>query len=53
MAIYWITIGVGTPPQPFPVAIDSGSMTLDIQGPGCANCPPRHPNPHRRANADG
>ena len=41
MAIYWISIDVGTPPKSFPVAIDSGSMTLDIQGPGCANCAPR------------
>jgi hypothetical protein len=44
VAIYWITLGVGTPPKSFPVAIDSGSMTLDIQGPGCANCPKFAPN---------
>jgi hypothetical protein len=44
VAIYWITIEVGTPPKPFPVAIDSGSMTLDIQGPGCENCPKFKPN---------
>lgn len=44
VAIYWITVLVGTPPVPFPVAIDSGSMTLDIQGPGCKNCPKFAPN---------
>ena len=32
VAIYWISLDIGTPPKSFPVAIDSGSMTLDIQG---------------------
>jgi hypothetical protein len=44
VAIYWISLDIGTPPKSFPVAIDSGSMTLDIQGPGCANCPKFAPN---------
>ena len=44
VAIYWISLNIGTPPKAFPVAIDSGSMTLDIQGPGCANCPSFAPN---------
>ena len=44
VAIYWVEVGVGTPPVHFPVAIDSGSMTLDIQGPGCKNCPKFAPN---------
>eukprot|EP01051_Picozoa_sp_SAG22_P001136 SAG22_NODE_41_length_25488_cov_6.133719_11_plen_294_part_00 len=44
VAIYWIYVSVGTPPQRFPVALDSGSMTLDIQGPGCISCPGTAPN---------
>ena len=44
VAIYWISLDIGTPAKSFPVAIDSGSMTLDIQGSGCANCPKFAPN---------
>jgi len=38
-------VQVGTPPQDFPVAIDSGSGDLDIAGKGCVGCvttPPNH-----------
>mmetsp|Transcript_15712 Transcript_15712/g.38754 ORF Transcript_15712/g.38754 Transcript_15712/m.38754 type:complete len:424 (+) Transcript_15712:41-1312(+) len=44
VAIYWTKIAIGTPPKMFPVAIDSGSGDLDIQGPNCANCPKDYPN---------
>jgi len=43
-AIYWSMVQVGTPPQDFPVAIDSGSGDLDIPGSGCAGCPTHAPN---------
>jgi hypothetical protein len=35
VAIYWTYIRVGTPLQKYPVALDTGSMTLDIVGPNC------------------
>jgi len=39
-------VQVGTPPQDYPVAIDSGSGDLDIGGKGCKGCvttPPNNP----------
>ena len=43
-AIYWTTIEVGTPPQKFPVAIDSGSSDLLIEGLNCNGCNKKAPN---------
>ena len=43
-AIYWCFVQVGTPPQDFPVAIDSGSGDLDIAGKGCNGCTTAAPN---------
>jgi hypothetical protein len=43
-AIYWALVQVGTPPQDFPVCIDSGSGDLDISGKGCDGCPTQAPN---------
>jgi len=43
-AIYWSLVQVGTPPQDFPVAIDSGSGDLDIAGKGCEGCVVTKPN---------
>jgi len=43
-AIYWTTVQIGTPPQDFPVAIDSGSGDLDVSGKGCAGCVTTAPN---------
>ena len=37
-AIYYATVQIGTPPQDFPVAIDSGSGDLDVSGKGCIGC---------------
>ncbi|CAE8598500.1 unnamed protein product [Polarella glacialis] len=37
-AIYWTLVQIGTPPQDFPVAIDSGSGDLDVGGKGCKGC---------------
>jgi len=42
--IFWTTVQVGTPPQDFPVAIDSGSGDLDIAGKGCSGCVTHAPN---------
>lgn len=44
VAIFWIMIEVGTPPQSYPVAIDSGSDTLDIPHAGCSTCVSKAPN---------
>lgn len=44
VAIYWCFIEVGTPPQKFPVAIDSGSPFLAIAGKGCDGCVSSAPN---------
>lgn len=44
VGIYWTTVAVGTPPRYFPVAIDSGSSTLDIQGADCDGCVTTPPN---------
>jgi len=43
-AIYWTTVQVGTPPQDFPVCIDSGSGDLDISGKDCVGCVTKAPN---------
>lgn len=43
-AIFWVEISVGTPPVYFPVAVDSGSGDLDIEGAGCDGCPTIAPN---------
>jgi len=43
-AIYWSTVQVGTPPKDFPVALDSGSGSLDIAGKGCQGCVTTDPN---------
>lgn len=42
--IFWATVQVGTPPQDFPVAIDSGSGCLNIGGRGCTGCVTTPPN---------
>jgi len=44
VAIFWIEIQVGTPPKVFPVAIDSGSSTLDIPFVDCDSCIKAPPN---------
>jgi len=43
-AIYYTTVQIGTPPQDFPVAIDSGSGDLDVSGKGCVGCVTIPPN---------
>ena len=43
-AIYWTMLQVGTPPQAFPAAIDSGSGDLDIAAKGCVGCVTTPPN---------
>lgn len=50
-AIYWATVQVGTPPQNFPAAIDSGSGDLDISGKGCDGCVTSWPNNQYDASA--
>jgi len=42
--IFWTMVQVGTPPQDFPVAIDSGSGNLNIGGKGCNGCVTMPPN---------
>lgn len=42
--IFWTKVQVGTPPQDFPVAIDSGSGNLNIAGKGCSGCVSTPPN---------
>eukprot|EP00041_Stephanoeca_diplocostata_P031233 m.968662 g.968662 ORF g.968662 m.968662 type:complete len:498 (-) comp23918_c0_seq1:2325-3818(-) len=44
IAIFWAYVDVGTPTQRFPVAIDSGSYTLDIPLTGCKGCVDSKPN---------
>lgn len=44
VAIFWAYVDVGTPAQRFPVAIDSGSYTLDIPLTGCKGCVDTKPN---------
>lgn len=43
-AIYWAMLKIGTPPQDFPAAIDSGSGDLDIAAKGCVGCVTSPPN---------
>eukprot|EP01104_Vermistella_antarctica_P006494 TRINITY_DN17194_c0_g1_i1.p1 TRINITY_DN17194_c0_g1~~TRINITY_DN17194_c0_g1_i1.p1 ORF type:complete len:453 (+),score=111.71 TRINITY_DN17194_c0_g1_i1:160-1518(+) len=43
-SIYWALITIGTPGTAFPVAIDSGSYTLDVPLEGCKNCAQTPPN---------
>ena len=43
-AIFWAMVQVGTPPQDFPAAIDSGSGDLDIGAVGCGGCVTTPPN---------
>jgi len=44
VAIYWCEVGIGNPPVMFPVAIDSGSYTLDVPRKGCTGCVSKPPN---------
>ena len=44
VAIYWVEIEVGTPPSTFPVAVDTGSYTLDIPHVTCSTCIHKAPN---------
>ncbi len=44
VALYWTEVSIGTPAKVFPVAIDSGSGDLDIQGADCSGCPKSSPN---------
>lgn len=44
VAIFWVDIQLGTPKRHFPVAIDSGSDTLDIPSAGCRGCVHQQPN---------
>jgi len=44
VGIYWFDLMIGTPPVAFPVAIDSGSYTLDIPDTGCRGCITTPPN---------
>ena len=43
-AIFWAMVQVGTPPQDFPAAFDSGSGDLDIGAVGCSGCVTTPPN---------
>lgn len=43
-AIYWCFVQIGTPPQDFPAAIDSGSGDLDVAGVNCDGCVTSFPN---------
>eukprot|EP01061_Rhynchopus_euleeides_P034454 TRINITY_DN58269_c0_g1_i1.p2 TRINITY_DN58269_c0_g1~~TRINITY_DN58269_c0_g1_i1.p2 ORF type:complete len:429 (+),score=160.78 TRINITY_DN58269_c0_g1_i1:37-1323(+) len=51
VAIYWVYIEVGTPPRKFPVAIDTGSFTLDIPDVACDGCISKSPNNVYDANS--
>lgn len=51
VAIFWMFVEVGTPPRSFPVAIDSGSYTLDIPQTGCQGCVSQYPNNDYDASA--
>eukprot|EP01126_Amoeba_proteus_P012892 TRINITY_DN1535_c0_g1_i4.p1 TRINITY_DN1535_c0_g1~~TRINITY_DN1535_c0_g1_i4.p1 ORF type:complete len:446 (-),score=86.50 TRINITY_DN1535_c0_g1_i4:108-1445(-) len=44
VAIYWTYLLVGTPPLPYPVAIDTGSSIMSIVGEGCDTCVKKPPN---------
>jgi len=44
VAIYWCDVQVGTPPVSFPVAMDTGSFTLDIPNYNCPSCITKAPN---------
>jgi len=44
VSIYWFTVSIGTPAVAFPVAIDTGSYTLDIPNTGCRGCISKAPN---------
>ena len=44
VAIYWAFLKVGSNRQKFPVAIDSGSYTLNIPQVGCQGCTSQAPN---------
>lgn len=44
VAIYWSFVNIGSPSKKFPVAIDSGSFTLDVPLVGCDGCVHQPPN---------
>lgn len=44
VSIFWMYLDIGTPPQKFPVAIDSGSFTLNVPVKGCEGCITKAPN---------
>jgi len=44
VSIFYTTIQVGTPAKEFPVAIDSGSFTLNIPSTTCDGCVTKAPN---------
>jgi len=50
VGIYWFYISIGTPAVQFPVAIDSGSYTLDIPETGCNGCINKAPNQYYSVN---
>jgi len=44
VAIFWVFVDIGTPAQQFPVALDTGSFTMDVPMVGCSTCPQEPPN---------
>lgn len=44
VAIMWVYGAIGTPAKQFPIALDTGSFTLDIPMVGCTTCPQAAPN---------
>merc|ERR1719238_2182037 len=51
VSIFWSFIDIGTPAQKFPVAIDSGSFTLNVPTKGCQGCITKAPNNQYDASA--
>ncbi|KNC54299.1 uncharacterized protein AMSG_12338 [Thecamonas trahens ATCC 50062] len=44
VSIFWTNVEIGSPPVFFPVAIDSGSFTLNVPLAGCHGCITKPPN---------
>ncbi|KAL6061412.1 Aspartic peptidase domain-containing protein [Balamuthia mandrillaris] len=39
--IYWMQVSIGTPPQSFAIAVDTGSTDMLVPGKGCTGCHPK------------